>query len=196
MGGSGSAAGGAVAIDAAAIMDETLTDKHYTTPFLAEESINEVSTSREANITTGDSAPLPTSTQHSHLFGGEDGRISGSTEATVINQEEERLDPHCQSLLGQADLDANGLLTPSEYAALVAVLLRGVAPHVTAPEHYTDLPYRLKMNFMHLSCVCSDCCATETGIYTGGSMRDALEVTCEQTEAAIGKELEDGWKGA
>lgn len=196
--GRGSAAGGAFAIGSDTLMGDTSTNDKYVTIALTKDPLNKEHTAgesliisnSEANNNNEDGTPASTRTQHNNLFGSQGN-----------NQEEKRLHPRCQSLLRQTDLNTKGLLTESEYATLVAELLQGVAPHSVAPERYSDLPFQLKMNFLHLSCVCLDCCVEENGIYIGEheqqhGMRDTLDVICEQTEAAIRKELEDYWAGA
>lgn len=99
----------------------------------------------------------------------------------------------CHSLLQQANVNSNGVLGPVEYVTFLTNLKEEVigATSVAIADQYADLEYELKMNFIHLSCMCpttnANCCAEINGMYIGDSegVVSSLDKICEHTLQAI-----------
>lgn len=136
--------------------------------------------------------------------------IASPTAPMTTTTTTENNEGQCQSLLHQADIDSNGLLDSSEYMTFLknleeTQLFLGEEPLlITASvnDQYVDLSYQLKMNFVHLSCVCppatnDDCCAERSGIYIGDGMEEEmLDRVCVETVSAIMEELGGGEIGS
>ena len=182
-----------VVVEASSTADEVVAEATFT----ADEVVAEAASTVETRVAKSDNeedglsapAPAPAPAQHSQLFGGEGDLDEG-----------ERRRAQCQSLLRQAASSDTGLLLAPEYAAVVAELVREAAPRISPSGRYNDLPFRLKINFIHLSCACLDCCPDDNGIYVGEVEQQVMEETreaiCAATVAAIEEELKEGWAGA
>mmetsp|Transcript_4667 Transcript_4667/g.7478 ORF Transcript_4667/g.7478 Transcript_4667/m.7478 type:complete len:389 (+) Transcript_4667:1101-2267(+) len=117
-----------------------------------------------------------------------------TTAPTSTTADEDNNQLQCQSLLSEANVNADDLIDSSEYASLVKTLRElhdvAVANDATNDE-YVDLSFNLKWNFVQLSCVCPAlvdglCCKDGNGIYVGeGVEEDSLEKVCEQTLGAV-----------
>jgi len=142
-----------------------------------------------------------------------------SSTNTTENNIQQQQQQECHSLLQQANVDSpNNMMDPSEYVTFVTNLQKKLthsADDVVEGEEgignheYTDLPQELKMNFVHLSCVCpatnANCCADRNGIYIGdginggntmeedGNSRISVTKICAQTLTAMG-DLVDEWE--
>lgn len=93
----------------------------------------------------------------------------------------------CRSSLRQADVDADGSLSATEYVSFINQFLRS---DVFSFREYSELPGQLRGNFAALACSgCSvgdpDCCHGELSVYIGGG-DGSLEDICRQTAAVMG----------
>jgi len=130
--------------------------------------------------------------------------------ATTTTTNTENNEGDCRLLLHQADVDSNGVLDSSEYMSFLKnleekqLLLKEEPLLITTyvDDQYVDLSYQLKMNFVHLSCVCppatnDDCCAERSGIYISAGMEgEMLDRVCIETVGAIMEELGGGEIGS
>ncbi len=133
----------------------------------------------KSNIFDGDETPSDVREQNMN-----------TTTTSETRQENNRDSSTCVEYLSDADANSDDLLQTEEYVSFLSDL-RTILPVPVDPTRkdwafasYSDLPYELKVNFLHLSCLCDDeCCerGSAWGIYTGGDVRDI----CERTEEAL-----------
>lgn len=185
----------------------------------AQETASESGTVTPAAATTIEDEFIDQSPTHHSLFDHDNSPTSGvssptnteiasptAPKATTTTTTTENNEGDCRLLLHQADIDSNGLLDSSEYMSFLKnleekQLLLGEEPLLITnyvDDQYVDLSYQLKMNFVHLSCVCppatnDDCCAERSGIYIGAGMEgEMLDRVCIETVGAIMEELGGG----
>lgn len=105
-------------------------------------------------------------------------------------------DSECEQLLHQADTDSNNLLDTNEYLNFLSSFLTNnddtsSSKNINVPQEYNNLPYVMKINYIHLSCVCPpnvvDCCADgQSGIYIDGdSEGERVQEICDRTKEAL-----------
>mmetsp|Transcript_26079 Transcript_26079/g.58770 ORF Transcript_26079/g.58770 Transcript_26079/m.58770 type:complete len:256 (-) Transcript_26079:242-1009(-) len=86
--------------------------------------------------------------------------------------EDEQEEKPCASLLQQADIDNNKMLTTSEYLSFMHSMHdSNILSLENLSDEYASLSFGLRLNFLHQQCKCpqalSECCEYEKGVYVG-----------------------------
>lgn len=92
--------------------------------------------------------------------------------------EDEQVEKTCTSLLQQADIDGNKMLTTSEYLSFLRSLHNSnILSLENLSDEYASLSFGLRLNFLHQQCKCPqalpECCEYEKGVYVGDESASA-----------------------
>ena len=88
------------------------------------------------------------------------------------NGQDEQGETSCTSLLQEADIDENEMLSTSEYVSFLhSIHSTNVLSLQNLSDEYASLTFGLRLNFLHQQCKCPqtlpECCENENGVYIG-----------------------------
>lgn len=95
----------------------------------------------------------------------------------------------CTTFLRQADVNADGMVDSTEYVYFIDILRKrlpqtNVTTTAMATGAFSELSYTTRINFVHLSCQCDDCCqGNSRGIFIGPE--ETIPSTTVQTTRAM-----------
>lgn len=90
----------------------------------------------------------------------------------VAEPEDEQEATSCSSLLQQADIDGNKMLSATEYLSFLhSIHNSNILSLENLSDDYASLSFGLRLNFLNQQCKCphalSECCEYEKGVYVG-----------------------------
>jgi len=105
------------------------------------------------------------------LFTHQEGEEPADESPQVAEPEDEQA-TSCSSLLQQADIDGNKMLSATEYISFLHSMHNSnILSLENLSDEYASLSFGLRLNFLHQQCKCpqalSECCEYEKGVYVG-----------------------------
>lgn len=108
------------------------------------------------------------------LFTHQEGKgpADESPKAEPEDTEDEQEETSCTSLLQQADIDENKMISTSEYLSFLhSIHSSNILSLENLSDEYAGLSFGLRLNFLHQQCKCPpalpECCEDEKVVYVG-----------------------------